>query len=72
MSIDTRHLRSPGPPEPAARAAMMARVQAQLSSRRKLEDRRCPLCGDPIRGGQARASVHGTAVHARCRSASRS
>jgi len=50
---------------------MMARVQAQLTSRRKREDRRCPLCGEPIRGGQACTSVHGTAVHARCRSASR-
>ena len=50
---------------------MMARVQEQLTSRRKREDRRCPLCGEPIRGGQACVSLHGTAVHERCRSASR-
>jgi hypothetical protein len=50
---------------------MMARVQEQLTSRRKCEARRCPLCGDPIRGGQACVSLHGTAVHERCRSVSR-
>jgi len=71
MSIDTRHPASSSTYNPAPRAAMMARVQAQLTSRRKREDRRCPLCGEPIRGGQACTSVHGTAVHARCRSASR-
>jgi hypothetical protein len=71
MSIDPRHLTSTSARDPAARAAMMARVQEHLSSRRRLEDRRCPLCGEPIRGGQACTSVHGTAVHLRCRSAAR-
>jgi len=50
---------------------MMARVQEQLTQRAKSADRRCPLCGEAIRGGQACTTVHGTAVHARCRSASR-
>jgi hypothetical protein len=50
---------------------MMARVQEQLSSRGRGSERRCPLCGEKIRGGQACTTVHGTAVHARCRSASR-
>lgn len=71
MSIDSRHPASPGAHDAAARAAMMARVQEHLSSRAKGADRRCPLCGEPIRGGQACTTVHGTAVHAHCRSASR-
>jgi len=71
MSIDSRHPASRGAQDPTARAAMMARVQEQLTTLRRSEDRRCPLCGDPIRGGQARVSVHGTTVHERCRSASR-
>lgn len=71
MSIDSRHPASPSAHDPAARAAMMTRVQEQLTSRRRLEDRRCPLCGEPIRGGQASISLHGTAVHERCRSAAR-
>jgi hypothetical protein len=50
---------------------MMARVQKQLTARARFAERRCPLCGEPIRGGQAYTTVHGTAVHARCRSASR-
>jgi hypothetical protein len=50
---------------------MLARVQEQLSARARKAERRCPLCGDTIRGGQASTTVHGTAVHARCRSASR-
>jgi hypothetical protein len=70
MSIDQRHPASPGAHDPAARAAMMTRVQEQLSSRRRGEDRRCPLCGEPIRGGQACVSLHGTTVHERCRRAS--
>ena len=50
---------------------MMDRVQKQLSSRGPLiAERRCPLCGEAIRGGQPSKTVHGTAVHARCRSAS--
>jgi hypothetical protein len=50
---------------------MMARVQKQLSSRSpRIAERRCPLCGEAIRGGQPSKTVHGTAVHARCRSAS--
>ena len=71
MSIDSRQPASPSAHDPAARAAMMNRVQEQLTSRRRWEDRRCPLCGEPIRGGQACISLHGTAVHERCRSASR-
>ena len=71
MSIDSSHPASPGTHDPAARAAMMARVQEQLTSRRRSEDRRCPLCGEPIRGGQACISLHGTTVHERCRSVSR-
>lgn len=30
------------------------------------EARRCPLCGQAIRGGQDLRRLHGTAVHARC------
>ncbi len=71
MAMETRHPASPGMQDPAARAAMMTRVQEQLTSRRKYADRRCPLCGEPIRGGQACVRLHGTAVHERCRSASR-
>jgi hypothetical protein len=71
MSIDSRHRASPAGQDTASRAAMMARVQEQMTSRAKCADRRCPLCGEPIRGGQACTTVHGTAVHARCRSASR-
>ena len=71
MSIDSRQPASPGAHDAAARAAMMTRVQEQLTTRRHCEDRRCPLCGETIRGGQASTTVHGTAVHARCRSASR-
>jgi hypothetical protein len=76
MSIDSRDSTSPGSQESVratrtARAAMIARVQNQLTARAKLVDRRCPLCGEPIRGGQACTTVHGTAVHARCRRASR-
>ena len=50
---------------------MLARVQEQLASGGRSADRRCPLCGEAIRGGQACTTVHGTAVHARCRSGSR-
>ncbi|MBW3607118.1 MAG: hypothetical protein KY463_01970 [Actinobacteria bacterium] len=71
MSIDPRQPASPSAHGASARAAMMARVQEQLTSRRRSEDRRCPLCGEPIRGGQACISLHGTTVHDRCRSASR-
>jgi hypothetical protein len=71
MSIDSSRPASPGAHDPAARAAMMTRVQEQVSSRRHCEDRRCPLCGESIRGGQACVRLHGTAVHERCRSASR-
>ena len=71
MSIDSRHPAAPGTHDPAARAAMMARVREQLAQRARCADRRCPLCGEAIRGGQACTTVHGTAVHARCRSASR-
>jgi hypothetical protein len=71
MSIDSRHPASPGAQDHASRAAMLARVQKQMTSRAKGADRRCPLCGEPIRGGQACTTVHGTAVHARCRSTSR-
>lgn len=71
MSIDSRHPASPRVHDATARAAMMARVQEQLARRAKRAERRCPLCGEAIRGGQACATVHGTAVHARCRSASR-
>ena len=50
---------------------MTARVQEQLSSRSPgIAERRCALCGETIRGGQVSTTVHGTAVHARCRSAS--
>jgi hypothetical protein len=71
MSIHSRHPASSDAQDAAARAAMMARVQEQLSTRARKAERRCPLCGDAIRGGQASTTVHGTAVHARCRSASR-
>ena len=71
MSIDSTHPASPRAHDPAARAAMMTRVQEQLTSRRHREDRRCPLCGEPIRNGQACVRLHGTAVHERCRSAAR-
>jgi hypothetical protein len=71
MSTDSRQPASPSAHDPAARAAMVTRVQEQLGSRRSVEDRRCPLCGEPIRGGQACVRLHGTAVHERCRSASR-
>ena len=71
MSIDSSNPASPGTRDAATRAAMMARVQEQMTARAKCADRRCPLCGEPIRGGQACTTVHGTAVHARCRSASR-
>jgi hypothetical protein len=65
------HPASPDAHDAAARAAMMTRVQQQLGSRGRSAERRCPLCGETIRGGQACTTVHGTAVHARCRSASR-
>jgi len=71
MSSHSRHPASSDTHDAAARAAMMARVQQQLSARGGAVQRRCPLCGDTIRGGQAATTVHGTAVHARCRSASR-
>jgi hypothetical protein len=71
MAIDSRQPTSPRAHTTAERAAMMARVQEQMTSRAKCADRRCPLCGEPIRGGQACTTVHGTAVHARCRSTSR-
>ncbi len=71
MSIDSRHPASPRAHDGAARAAMMARVQEQLTARSQFADRRCPLCGEPIRGGQPCTTVHGTTVHAGCRSASR-
>lgn len=72
MSIDSRHSATRPDQKVTGPAAMMARVQQQLSSRTgRCADRRCPLCGEPIRGGQACTTVHGTAVHARCRSASR-
>jgi hypothetical protein len=47
----------------------LARVQQQLTSRGRATGRRCPLCGETIRGGQASTTVHGTAVHTHCRSA---
>ena len=72
MSVDPSQPASSGAPDHAARASMMARVQEQLTtSRRGSEDRRCPLCGEPVRGGQACITLHGTTVHERCRSASR-
>ena len=79
MSIDSRNPASPVTHDVArtartaraARTALMARVQEQLTARAKVTDRRCPLCGEPIRGGQACTTLHGTAVHVRCRSASR-
>lgn len=71
MSIDSRPPASPDAHDPVGRASMMARVQEQMTTRRRLQDRRCPLCGDPIRGGQPCISLHGTTVHERCRSTSR-
>jgi hypothetical protein len=71
MSIDSRQPASPRSHDAAARAAMMTRVQEQLTQRAKCADRRCPLCGEAIRGGQACTTVHGTAVHARCRNSAR-
>jgi predicted RNA-binding Zn-ribbon protein involved in translation (DUF1610 family) len=71
MSIHSRHPASSDTHDAMARAAMMARVQEQLSSHGRAAERRCPLCGEAIRGGQASTRVHGTTVHARCRSASR-
>lgn len=71
MSIQSRQPASGEAHDPGARATMMARVQEQLTSRRRLEDRRCPLCGEPVRNGQSCISLHGTTVHERCRSASR-
>jgi len=71
MSIHSRHPASSDTHDAAARAAMMARLQEQLTSPGGSIQRRCPLCGETIRGGQASTIVHGTAVHARCRSASR-
>jgi hypothetical protein len=71
MSTHSKHPASSGSQDVAARAAMMNRVQEQLTTRGRLLERRCPLCGEPIRGGQASRTVHGTAVHARCRSTSR-
>lgn len=70
MSIDPRQLAPSGAHDYAARATMMARVQEQLTSRQRSEDRRCPLCGEPVRGGQLCITLHGTTVHERCRSAS--
>ena len=65
------HPASSDPHDPVSRAAVMARVQEQLSSRSpRIAERRCALCGETIRGGQVSTTVHGTAVHARCRSAS--
>ena len=71
MSMHRGHPASSDTHDAAARAAMMARVQEQLTTRSRSTERRCPLCGGAIRGGQASTTVHGTAVHARCRSASR-
>ncbi len=71
MSIHPRQPAPSGERDLAAHAAMLSRVQEQLSSRPRYSDRRCPLCAEPIRGGQAYATMHGTAVHARCRSAAR-
>ena len=71
MATDSRNSGSHSDQGLAARAAMLDRVQDQLSARRPFEPRRCPLCGDPIRGGQPRTTLHGTAVHERCRRISR-
>ena len=45
---------------------LMVRVQDQLTAQRKARLRHCPLCGEPIRGGQKFKRVHGTAVHESC------
>jgi len=71
MSMQSKRPASSGVQDAAARAALTNRVQEQLASRARSAERRCPLCGELIRGGQASSTVHGTAVHVRCRSASR-
>jgi len=49
-----------------AYGGLLARVQAELGALRIDEDRRCALCGRPIRGGQDLERVLGTAVHVHC------
>ncbi len=71
MSTQPKRPTSSDAQDVAARAALLGRVQEQLSARGRSAVRRCPLCGETIRGGQASTTLHGTAVHARCRSASR-
>jgi len=44
--------------------AVLARVQGNLASRD--ETRRCPLCAQRIRSGEACRQIHGTTVHTRC------
>ena len=71
MSMRSRHPAPSDAHDTVALTAMMARVQKQLSSRSpRIAERRCALCGETIRGGQVSTTVHGTAVHACCRSAS--
>jgi len=71
MSMQSKRPASSDVRDAAARATLVSRVQEQLSARGRSAERRCPLCGETIRGGQASTTVHGTTVHARCRSASR-
>ena len=53
---------------PRAHDSLVARVQDEFTALRERErdNRRCPLCGRPIRGGHDLQHVFGTAVHARC------
>lgn len=47
-------------------SALLARARAQLAALRGTNVRVCPLCREPIRGGQELERMHGTTVHARC------
>ena len=71
MSMRSRDPAPSDAHDAVARTALVARVQEQLSSRSpRIAERRSALCGETIRGGQVSTTVHGTAVHVRCRSAS--